>query len=134
MLERNKVYLLSKHDFLLLAAAAGMKGVYGFELDVESLERGDSIQILQDLTARKYMQVVDGKFVPVNEMAEIFGQIKEAETTLEVRKSSGKKCIVYIYDEGVLVSPSMRRKDMFEVMMMDKAQIWQHLQDEGWIA
>lgn len=134
MLERNKVYLLSKHDFLLLAAAAGMKGVYGFELDVESLERGDSIQILQDLTARKYMQVVDGKFVPVNEMAEIFGQIKEAETTLEVRKSSGKKCIVYIYDEGVMVSPSMRRKDMFEVMMIDKAQIWQHLQDEGWIA
>lgn len=134
MLERNKVYMLSKHDFLLLAAAAGMKGIYGFKLDAESLERENSIQLLQDLTARKYMQVIDGKFVLVNEMAEIFKQIKEAETTLEVRKSSGKKCIVYLYEEGVMVSPSMRRKDMFEIMMLEKTQIWQHLQDEGWIA
>ena len=134
MSENNKVYLLKKHEFLMLAAVAGIRSIYGFQLAGDSLEREESIQILLDLTQKHYVRVEGERFVLINDMKMIMDQIQNVETTMDVHKSSGRSCILYIQDKAVKVTESMRRKDVLEVMLMPKSDIWKHLQEEGWVA
>lgn len=134
MSENNKVYILKKHEFLMIAAAAGMRSIYGFQLDGDSLEREESIHILQELTQKNYVRVEGERFVLINDMKIIMDQIQNVETTMDVHKSSGRNCILYIKDKAVKVTESLRRKDVLEVMLVPKSDIWKHLQEEGWIA
>lgn len=133
MLKENKVYLLTKHEFLLLAAAAGIQRLYGFDMNAGALEQEAAVYVLQDLTQRNYLQAIDGKFVLSEEMAGLFECIKGAETTMDVHKSSGRSCIIYMGRISVKVSQSMRRKDTFEVMSIPITEVWDYLQEEGWI-
>jgi hypothetical protein len=66
-------------------------------------------------------------------MQNIFGTIREPNTTLEIRKKSGRSCLVYLDKYAVKVSKSMRRGNTFEVMLTEVDQVWNFLMDEGWV-
>lgn len=127
------IYLITETEFILLASAAGIESLYGFELQSEKLSRADSIFALQELTGRQYMEVTQSGFKPMEIMAEIFAVIKEASSILEVHKKSGKTCILYIGDQTVYVAKSSRRKGIFEVGTMSVEDTWGFLEEEGWI-
>lgn len=133
MSESNKVYTLKKHEFLILVAIAGMKKIYGFDLEGTSLEKEESLYILQDLVQKNYVRVEGERFLPVNDMEIILKQLCNVRTILDVHKASGRCCILYLSDMAVKITQSLRRKDMLEIMLMAKEQVWEHLQDEGWI-
>lgn len=134
MLKENKVYLFTKHEFLLLAAASGIHRLYGFDMEAEKLEQETAVYMLQNLNQKGFLQAVEDKFVLKKEIALLFEWIKSAEAVMEVHKSNGRSCIVYMGSMAVKVSQSLRRKDTFEVMAVPAAEIWVSLQEEGWIA
>lgn len=129
----DKVYIFSKEEFLILAAASGIQEMYGFDMTGVGEENGELLLNMQKLVTKGYLYAVGEKFLIQEPIKSIFLQIKDVQTTIDVHKRSGKKCIVYIGDFGVRVSPSSRRKGMLEVQSIDLNDIWKFLQEEGWI-
>ena len=129
----DKVYIFSKEEFLILAAASGIQEMYGFDMTGVGEENGELLLNMQKLVTKGYLYAVGEKFLIQEPIKSIFLQIKDVQTTIDVHNRSGKKCIVYIGDFGVRVSPSSRRKGMLEVQSIDLNDIWKFLQEEGWI-
>lgn len=128
----EKVFLLSKEEFVMLAAASGIRQMYGFSI-AEEIEEEKALQAMQKLSEKGLLLSIDGKFQVQEPAAGIFRQIKEEKTILDVHKKSGKKCIVYLGEFGVKVSMSARREGMLEVQAIPLNEIWKYLTEEGWI-
>lgn len=128
----EKVFLLSKEEFVMLAAASGIRQMYGFSI-AEEIEEEKALQAMQKLAEKGLLLSIDGKFQVQEPAAEIFRQIKEEKAILDVHKKSGKKCIVYLGEFGVKVSMSARREGMLEVQPIPLNEIWKYLTEEGWI-
>lgn len=129
----EKVYIFSKEEFLILAAASGIREMYGFDLSGVSQEKDELLLSMQKLATKGYLYSEGEKFLVQEPVKSIFLQIKDEQTTIDVHKRSGKKCIVYIGDFGVRVSPSVQRKGMLEVQSIALDEIWNFLREEGWI-
>lgn len=130
---KDRVHLFTKEEFVLLAACAGIHRMYGFETGADALKREGAIAALQKLHVRGCVETEDDRFRLCGETKDLFAGIREAATTLEVRKSNGRSCMIYIGSEAVRVAPSVRRQGMLEVQGIAVADLWDFLQDEGWI-
>ena len=129
----EKVYIFSNEEFLILAAATGIREMYGFEMNGVGEQTEELLMNMQKLVTKGYLCAEGEKFLVQESVKSMFLQIKDVQTTIDVHKRSGKKCIVYIGDFGVRVSLSIRRKGMLEVQSIALADIWNFLQEEGWI-
>lgn len=129
----SRVWLFTKKEFLFLAAAAGIRRMYGFQVDAGSMERADAVLTLQSLTRRGCLTAVNEGFELTELVKSLFLQIRDAATTIDVHKRSGRSCILYIGSAAVRVSPSMRRKEHMEVQEIPLCELWSFLQEEGWI-
>ncbi len=130
---KDRVHLFTKEEFVLLAACAGIHRMHGFETGADALKREGAIAALQKLHVRGCVENQNGQFQLCGETKELFAGIRTAATTLEVRKSNGRSCMIYIGSEAVRVAPSVRRQGMLEVQGIAVADLWDFLQDEGWI-
>ena len=130
---RDKKLLFSKHEFVIAAATAGMKELYGFDLKGDELEKEDALYILQSLCSRGYAEANDSKFILKGFLKEAFDVISGAKTIIEITKNTGKKGIIYIDEMSVFVSPSIVKPDILEVDLLKTEIIFQTLTDEGWI-
>lgn len=128
----EKVFIFSKEEFMVLAAASGIRQMYGFSIG-EELDDQTAVLVMQQLAARKLLLSIEGKFQIQEPAASLFQQVKEAKTTIDVHKRSGKKCIVYIGDFCVKVSLSQRREGALQVQRVPLGELWKHLTEEGWI-
>ena len=129
----DKVNLLTNDEFILLAAAAGMSKLYGFDMNPEQLQRDEAIYVLQGLTQKGFIVSNGQNFSLIGEMKIIFEQIKECDSYIEVHKKSGRKCMLYIGTETIKVAQSMKRPQIYELMKIETAKVWRNLMDEGWI-
>ena len=129
----EKVFIVSKEEFLIMAAVSGIRSMYGFEIAETGKETGELLVEMHRLVEKGFLDTDDEKFYLQEPMKSIFQQIKEVKTTMDVHKQSGKKCIIYISDFGVKVSFSAQRKGKLEIQAMEKENIWSFLQEEGWI-
>ena len=128
----DKVYVFSKEEFMLLAAASGIRQMYGFSLNIDADEQS-AIFAMQELVKKGCLLSVNGKFEVQEPIAELFLQMKDAKTTIDVHKRSGKKCIIYIDECGIKVSVSERRERILQIQKLMLGEIWEHLKEEGWI-
>ncbi len=128
----DQVFIFSKEEFLILAAASGIHRMYGFTMREEPSER-KAVLAMQGLSERKILLSVNDVFQVQEPVAALFRQIKEAKTTIDVHKRSGRKCIIYIGEWGVKVAISRQRPEMLEVQKIPIGQIWRFLTEEGWI-
>ncbi|MBR6478078.1 MAG: hypothetical protein IKS85_06490 [Lachnospiraceae bacterium] len=128
----DKVWLFTEEEFLILASACGIKSLFGFPIDMEKFSREDAIYSVQELRQRGLLEVGETMY-PTEEMQEIFGNIRDAQSYVEVRKKSGRTCVIYIDKIAVKVSKSMRREGTFEVITTEVSKVWDHLTDEGWV-
>ncbi|MCC8029407.1 MAG: hypothetical protein LIO75_06405 [Lachnospiraceae bacterium] len=126
-------YLLTSQEFILLAATAGITSLRGFDMNVDGIDREQAVAALQELTRRGLLENNGERFLAAGEIGDIFSVIREADTTLEVHKKSGKKCLFYLGEAAVKVALSARRPGVYEVMRMESADVWKHLTEEGWI-
>lgn len=129
----DKVWLFTKEEFLLLAAAAGIRRMYGFPVDVQAMERKDAIYMLQKLSERGCLSAVNEKLELSGPIKNAFSVIRDASAAMEIHKNSGKSCILYVGSAAVKVSPSMRRREWLEVQEIPLADLWKFLKEEGWI-
>lgn len=129
----EKVYIFSKEEFLILAAASGIQEMYGFDMSEVEDEPQELLLNMQKLVNKGYLYTEGEKFLVQEPVKNMFLQIKDVQTTIDVHKRSGKKCIIYIGDYGVRVSPSFQRKGKLEVQSITLNDIWNFLQEEGWI-
>ena len=130
---KDTVIVLSKEEFLLLAAAAGIRQMYGFSAPDVSGDDQELVLSMQKLAEKNMLVSIEGRFEVLEPVRSLFLQIKDAKTTLDVHKRSGRKCIVYIGDFGVKVSVSQRRPSALEIQKIPNKEIWTHLTEEGWI-
>jgi len=128
----DKIWLFSEEEFLVLAAACEVKSIFGYAIDMEKIKRENIIYSIQGLQQRGLLEISDS-IRATKEMQNIFGTIREPNTTLEIRKKSGRSCLVYLDKYAVKVSKSMRRGNTFEVMLTEVDQVWNFLVDEGWV-
>lgn len=128
----DQVFIFSKEEFLVLAAASGIHRMYGFTIGEGPSDR-EAVLAMQRLSERRILLSVNGVFQVQEPAAALFRQIKEAKTTIDVHKRSGRNCIVYIGEYGVKVSVSKRRREMLEVQKIPIGEIWKFLTEEGWI-
>lgn len=129
----NKVYLLTNREFVLLAAVAGIRKLYGFEMKADAMEQEEAIYELHGLAKKNYLTVKGDGFILSEEMNGLFSRIRDADTIMDVHKLSGRSCILYVGSRVVKVSQSMRREDVYEVMLLEQDEVWKHLKEEGWI-
>lgn len=128
----NQVFIFSKEEFLILAAASGIHQMYGFTIGEEPSDR-EVVLAMQRLSERKLLISVNGTFSVQEPVKSLFFQIKEAKTTIDVHKRSGRKCVVYIGEWGVRVAISRQRPGMLEIQKIPSGEIWRFLTEEGWI-
>lgn len=128
----NRVYLFSGKEFMVLAAASGIEKMYGFSLE-EKMEDQEVLLTMQALTVRNLLSSQNGRFQVQESVKELFQQIRDAKTMMDVHKRSGKKCILYIGDFSVLVSASPTREDVLSVQKIPNKEVWNFLTEEGWI-
>lgn len=128
----DKVLIFSKEEFMVLAAASGIRQMYGFSIDA-GMDDQTAVLVMQELAGKGLLLSIEGMFQIQEPAASLFSQIKEAKTVIDVHKRSGKKCIVYIGDFGVKVSVCERREGMLKVQKLPLGEIWEHLTEEGWI-
>lgn len=128
----GRVFIFSKEEFMVLAAASGIRQMYGFAVD-EDLDDQNAVQVMQKLAGKGQILSLEGRFQVQEPVSSLFLQIKDAKTTIDVHKRSGKKCIVYMGEFAVKVSLSRRGKGMLEVQGMALSEVWKHLTEEGWI-
>ncbi|MCC8151642.1 MAG: hypothetical protein LIO96_09385 [Lachnospiraceae bacterium] len=129
----SKNYLLTNHEFVLIAVAAGITAVRGFDMGIDEMNREETVLALQELTSRGLLENTGEGFSPVGGIADIFSIIRDADTTLEVHKKSGKTCLLYLAGDAVKVMMSARREGTWEVSRLAAGEIWNHLVEEGWI-
>ena len=129
----DTIIILSKEEFLLLAAAAGIRQMYGFSMTDVNSEDQKILMSMQKLAEKNMIASIEGKFEVLEPLRSMFLQIKDAKTTVDVHKRSGRKCIVYIGEFGVKVSVSQRRQSALELQKIPNKDIWIHLTEEGWI-
>ena len=129
---QDKVYIFSKEEFMVLAAAAGISKIYGFSLK-ETIDDQEAVLVIQKLTEKGFLISADGKFQLQEKIAGMFEQIRMVKTTIDVHKRSGRSCIVYIGDYGVKVTVSVNRGEMLEIQCIPLKEIWPCLIEEGWI-
>lgn len=129
---QDKVFIFSKEEFMILAAVSGIRQMYGFSLR-EDVEEHETVLAMQKLTERGLLWSDGGKFKLPETVENVFSQIKNVKTTIDVHKRSGRKCIVYISDYGVKVSLSKNRNEMLEVQCIPIEELWKCLTEEGWI-
>lgn len=129
----NKVYLLTNREFVLLAAVTGIRKLYGFEMKADAMEQEEAIYELHGLAKKNYLTVKGDGFILSEEMNGLFSRIRDADTIMDVHKLSGRSCILYVGSRVVKVSQSMRREDVYEVMLLEQDEVWKHLKEEGWI-
>lgn len=130
---KEKVLILTEGEFLFLAAACGIRTIYGFELESVPVDTENMLQNLQKLTEKRLLFSENGSFRLQDPAKKIFEQIKDVKSTIEIHKRSGRSCIVYIGDCGVKVSFSENRYKMLEVQVIPINEIWNFLTEEGWI-
>lgn len=128
----TRVFIFSKEEFLLLMAIAGIRQIYGFSLG-EDIQKSETILGLQKLMEKGIVYSSEEQFHIRPDVAEMFEQIKNAATTVEVRKRSGRKCMIYIARTAVKVSFSKIREGMLEIQSITKENLWHALEEEGWI-
>lgn len=128
----DRVVVFSKEEFMILAAASGIRQMYGFSVG-EKVDDEEAVQTMYQLAGRGVLLSLDGRFQIQEPVCSWFLQIKNAKTTLDVHKRSGKKCIIYIGEFAVKVSLSRRGNGMLEVQAMLQGDVWKHLTEEGWI-
>lgn len=128
----DKVFVFSKEEFMVLAAASGIRQMYGFAIGTE-IDEQEAVLTMQGLAEKKLLLSINGSFQVQEPAASLFLQIKEAKTTIDIHKRSGRKCIVYIGAWGVKVTVSQRRHGMLEVQKIPIQEIWKSLTEEGWI-
>lgn len=129
----SQAYLVSNEEFVMMAATAGIHEIYGFDMHLDEMEKTGAVHVLQELSKKGFV-VSDGeKFRLTGVMEDIFHQIRDADTMMEVHKKSGRKCILYLGEQAVKVQKSMRRKELFELYQISLDEVWHDLQDEGWI-
>lgn len=116
-----------------MAAAAEIRQMYGFDMEPELMERRETIYALQELTKKGYLKSDGKQFQLAEEMADIFRQIRDADSMVEIHKKSERRCILYIGESAIKVSKSMRRENTYEVSVLPMEEVWSDLQDEGWI-
>lgn len=129
----SKVFVFSKEEYLVLAAAAGIRQFYGFSMETENMDEQSTLLAMQKLSQKNILLSINGKFQIQEPVASLFLQMKNAASIIDVHKRSGRKCIVYIRDFGVKVSLSQRRQGMLEIQQVLIGEIWKHLIEEGWI-
>ncbi len=128
----NRILIISSKEYVLLAATAGMHHMYGFDMEADSISHAEAVMSLQDLTNKGYIKSNGDKFIIVGEMKLIFSIITNSRTMMDIHKKSGRKCIIYIYNEAVKVSESLRRPSYYELSRIPLEDIWNNLTDEGW--
>lgn len=129
----QEVILVSAQEYVLLSASAGMKEMYGFDMHADQMSEEEVVLALQALSQRGFVESDGGKIILKNKAKQLFEQIRDADTMMDIHKKSGRKCILYIADYVVKVAQSLRRQDKYELSMIDKNGIWTHLQEEGWV-
>ncbi|MCD8157243.1 MAG: hypothetical protein LUD53_07460 [Clostridiales bacterium] len=129
----NRNYLLTNTEFVLVAAAVGITALRGFDMGMDDMNREQVVLAMQELTRRGLLENPGDGFVAAGEIGDIFAVIRDADTTLEVHKKSGRSCMFYIGKEAVKVVPSARREDTYEVSRLPVDMVWQHMLEEGWI-
>ena len=132
MRRMDKIWLFTEEEFLVLAAACGVKKIFGYAIDAEKMKRENIIYSIQGLQQRGLLEISDS-IRATKEIQDIFNVISEPNTMLEVRKKSGRSCLIYLDKYAVKVSRSMRRENTFEVMLTEVDQVWNNLMDEGWV-
>lgn len=130
---RDKVYLLTIQEFLLLLAAADIRELYGFTFDEELPEREEGLAILQGLTSRGFLTAQGDRFVPVGEIRPALEALKRAKTVIDVHKQSGRSCLLYLGEDCVRLSRSLRREGLLELQRLEPDHVWAWLQEEGWV-
>ncbi|MBS6395733.1 MAG: hypothetical protein KH452_01095 [Clostridiales bacterium] len=130
---KEQVYLLEQGEFLFLAAAPGIQRLYGFELKTEELKRESALLLLQDLTAKGYLSVMEEHMQTTEPLRSMFLQMEEAETVMEIHKKSGRTCIIYLGAGAVRVSRSLCRNKRLELQRIPREEVWFYLNEEGWI-
>lgn len=130
---KDKIYLIEKGEFVLLAAIAGINRMYGFEVHADEMLKEEALEKLQNMVSKGYINTLTGKFVLSEELSEVFSIIKDVQTVMDIHKSSGRKCILYVSDKVAKVAQSLRRRDVFEISEIEKNDVWSLLVDEGWI-
>lgn len=128
----DRVFIFSKEEFMVLAAASGIRQMYGFAIG-EEIEEQKAVLTMQRLAEKGLLLSIDGAFQIQEPAASLFLQIKDAKTTIEIHKRSGRSCIVYIGERGVKVAASQRRRGMLEVQGISTKDLWRFLTEEGWI-
>lgn len=128
----NIGFLFSRQEFMVLSAVSGIEKMYGFSME-EKVEEQEILQAMQALTARNMLGSFDGIFQVQEPVRELFQQIKDAKTMLDVHKRSGKKCILYIGQFSVQVSALPNREGMLHVQKISNRDVWNFLTEEGWI-
>lgn len=128
----NIGFLFSRQEFMVLSAVSGIEKMYGFSME-EKVEEQEVLQAMQALTARNMLGSFDGIFQVQEPVRELFQQIKDAKTMLDVHKRSGKKCILYIGQFSVQVSALPNREGMLHVQKISNRDVWNFLTEEGWI-
>lgn len=129
---QDKVFIFSKEEFMILAAVSRIRQMYGFSLR-EDIEEQEVVLTMQKLTEKGLLFSDGGKFQLPEMIENMFLQIKNVKTTIDVHKRSGRKCIIYIGDCGVKVSVSRNRDEMLEIQCIPIDEIWRCLTEEGWI-
>lgn len=128
----DKVIILTEQEVVLLAAANGMKKMFGFAVADTETKPDEIIYVMQKLVQNGYLEGKE-KFVLTPEIKRIFDLIENAQTILEVHKHSGRKCLIYVGSISVKVALSLRRRNCYEITEIPLNDVWKHLTDEGWI-
>lgn len=129
---KDKVFIFSQEEFVVLAAASGIREMYGFAFD-GPMEEPKTVLAMQKLTEKGILTAIGEKFEVREDVSSMFSQIKNEKTIIDVHKRSGHKCIVYIGEYGVRVSFSKNREGMLEMQQLPISEIWAALTEEGWI-
>ena len=127
------VYLLTHQEFALLLAAAGIRRIHGYGISPKPPDREDALHMLQILSRKGYLTGSGEQFVLSGEMKQIFAQIQDAASVLEVHKASGRSCLLYLGKGCVRLSGSLRRPEILELQRLDPDDVWEWLIEEGWI-
>lgn len=124
----EKAYCLTKIEFMILLAAAGISGIYCFSLPGESdVSREDILTSLHGLVKRGLAEV-DGEILLSDEIRRYMDIIKRADRVLSVvPREAGPQKICYVSTKAVVVAELGEQENEIRIRCPDQGRLFEIL-------
>lgn len=128
--------ILSNREFSLIAASAGLDGIFGIFTEDDDIDEYEVYRTLNSLVQKGIIKNDGNKFIPEEMIKDFINVIKNAECAMAVYPPYDNLPVKFCYLNGekiLVTEPCATGEDLYKLYLTDKEEFVLLLKNEGYL-